>query len=338
MLQWFRTAGRWYGGAARGLTYLQDALLLVIRLYWGWQLVVAGWGKLTNVAAAAQFFQSLGIPLPTASAVVSGGGEFVGGLLLIVGLATRVGALVILVNMIVAFLTAHTGEAQALFAEPSRFITAPPFTFLLASLLILFFGPGLVSLDALIRKYTLRRIAVDAPAADPNDAEKAVTRRDVVRLSAAAVGGLLVGAGLLRSAIGGKRGPEATGDSIPKPEAVQAIDAKAPPEIQPSLLLQEPHTCCGLNTCKGKAKGGRNECAGQGTCATANSHVCQAQNDCKGQGGCGEYPGQNACQGKGACAVPLKKETWAKARPRFEELMKLAGKPVGGLPPNCPKS
>ena len=44
-------------------------------------------------------------------------------------------------------------------------------------------------------------------------------------------------------------------------------------------------------------------------------------NDCKGKGGCGEYPGQNMCSGKGGCAVPLTKKTWAKARPKFEQVM-----------------
>jgi hypothetical protein len=100
--------------------------------------------------------------------------------------------------------------------------------------------------------------------------------------------------------------------------------------------LQDPHVCRGINTCKNKGeKGTTNECAGQGHCATVKSHSCQGMNDCKGQGGCGENPGENECKGKGGCAVPLdagKKMTWQKARKRFEELMKKAGKTFGDAP------
>lgn len=357
MFQWMGTAGWCYARMTRRLTYPQDGFLLLVRLYWGWQLIGAGWGKLMNVGATAQFFVGLGIPLPTFNAIRSGCGELGGGLLLIGGLASRLAALVLVINMSVAFLTAHTGDVRAILDEPSRFVTSPPFTFLMASLIVLLFGPGVVSLDALVRRYLARRGLNAKPAdtggitpdATTQPGGDGVTRRDVGRLTAAAVGGLVAGLGLRglmqtkqvapaagsgTSVIGTEGGSAPTADL----KAIQEIDATAPPEIKPSLLLEEPHTCCGLNTCKSRAKDGKNACLGQGTCATAKGHVCQAQNDCKGQGGCGEYPGQNACDGKGACAVPLKRETWPKARKRFEELMKLAGKAVGGPPPNCPKT
>ena len=101
-------------------------------------------------------------------------------------------------------------------------------------------------------------------------------------------------------------------------------------------LLEEPHVCRGLNTCKeksgcGKTKG-KNECAGQGGCATAEKHDCKGQNVCKGQGGCGEHPGENTCKAKGACEVPLSDKTWKKARANFEAAMKKAGKKFGPAP------
>ncbi len=357
MSQWIGTAVRCYARCTRTLTPLQDGFLLLVRLYWGWQLIGAGWGKLMNVGATARYFDGLGIPLPTLNAVVSGCGELGGGLLLFAGLASRAAALVLVVNMAVAFLTAHTGDARAVLSEPSRLVTSPPFTFLLASAIVLLFGPGAVALDTLVRRFLTRRGRIDEPAdldgsigsGAPRPGGDGTTRRDAGRLTAAAVGGLLAGLGLRglmrteqpappagsgTSVIGPEGGPAPTADL----KAVQEIDAKAPPEIKPSLLLEEPHTCCGLNTCKGRAKDGKNACLGQGTCATAKGHVCQGQNDCKGQGGCGEYPGQNTCKEKGACAVPLSRETWPKARRRYEELMKLAGKTVGGPPPNCPKT
>ena len=43
---------------------LQSPFLLVVRLYWGFQMMQTGWGKLHNLAKVTDFFTSLGIPLP----------------------------------------------------------------------------------------------------------------------------------------------------------------------------------------------------------------------------------------------------------------------------------
>ncbi|MFK5922578.1 MAG: hypothetical protein QM496_10395 [Verrucomicrobiota bacterium] len=99
-----------------------------------------------------------------------------------------------------------------------------------------------------------------------------------------------------------------------------------------SPLLSDPHTCKGLNTCKGKGAGGKNDCAGQGACATAEKHSCHGHNACKGQGGCGSSAGENSCKGKGECSVPLSKKTWKKARRAFEKEAKKAGIKVGPAP------
>jgi hypothetical protein len=87
-----------------------------------------------------------------------------------------------------------------------------------------------------------------------------------------------------------------------------------------------------LNTCKGKGAGKQNSCAGTGACAIAEKHTCKGENACKGQGGCGNNPGENACKGQGACAVPLSDAAWKKARAKFEQLMKTAGKQYGPAP------
>lgn len=350
MARWTVAAGRWYGDVARRIDGGQSLFLLLVRLYWGWQLVGAGWGKLTNVTATAMFFDQLGIPLPTVGAVLSGGGEFFGGLLLLVGLLARAAALVVLANMLVALVTAHTGDARAVLAEPARLITSPPFTHLMASLIVLLFGPGWIALDTLLRHRLSKHRAAGAPeTAAPG--EHPVTRRELAQLTIAAVGGLVVGAWMRGLPAGadrssgngtgsgrdGKSGAAPLDLSAEDKQALAGVDSAAPAGLQPSLLLEEPHTCCGLNTCKGKGKGGANACLGQGSCATANAHVCQGQNDCKGQGGCGEFPGQNSCQGQGACAVPLTRETWPKARKRFEELATKVGAQVGQPLKDCPR-
>ncbi len=231
-------------------------------------------------------------------------------------------------------------------------------------MIVLIFGPGVVSLDTLLKR-RMRSCGLwsqpentEQPAINgqsPSTTEAEFTRRRVCQLTATALGGLIAGA-LLRGAVkrgdapangggvagAGKSEPNAStkpSSATEVPDAaekgvaeIEALDAAAPEGIQPSLILNDPHVCRGLNTCKGKGKGGTNSCAGQGACATVESHACNGLNDCKGHGGCGEFPGQNACKGKGACAVKMKKETWTKAREVFEHLMSLKHKPVGQPP------
>jgi hypothetical protein len=149
--------------------------------------------------------------------------------------------------------------------------------------------------------------------------DSTLNRRDMNRLALAALGGLFTG-----TLIGCSGKPEGKDKT--------AAD-KENKDGEKSLLLNDPHVCRGINTCKNKGKPGtKNACAGQGTCATVTSHDCNGMNDCKGQGGCGNNPGENSCKGKGGCAVPLSDKTWPKARKRFEELMTKAGKKFGEAP------
>ena len=130
--------------------WLQSPLLLVIRLYWGWQFAQTGWGKLTHLDRTAGFFDSLGIPLPKANAVLAGGTECVGGALLALGLCARPAAVPLVFTMGVAYATADRDALRAITTDPDQFVTAAPFLFLLAALLVLAFGPGRLSLDALM--------------------------------------------------------------------------------------------------------------------------------------------------------------------------------------------
>jgi putative oxidoreductase len=68
---------------------VQSPFLLFVRLYWGWQFMQMGWGKLHHIPQVTQFFANLGIPAPGPMAVFIGCVEFFGGALLILGLASR---------------------------------------------------------------------------------------------------------------------------------------------------------------------------------------------------------------------------------------------------------
>ncbi len=130
--------------------FLQSPLLLAVRLYWGWQFAQTGWGKLMNLDRTAGYFESLGLPLPKVNAVMAGGTECVGGALLALGLFARPASVPLIFTMLVAYWTADRDALNAIVSDPDKFVTAAPFLFLLASLLVLVFGPGKLSLDALL--------------------------------------------------------------------------------------------------------------------------------------------------------------------------------------------
>lgn len=145
-----------YSAFANSANFLQSPLLLVIRLYWGWQFFQTGWGKLQDIAKVTDFFTSLGLPFPSLTAYIVGASECFGGILLCLGLGSRLISLPLLADMVGAYVTADREALKAIFSEPGKFYAADPYTFLFASLLILVFGPGKISVDALIEGLTRR--------------------------------------------------------------------------------------------------------------------------------------------------------------------------------------
>jgi len=129
---------------------MRSPLLLLLRLYWGWQFFLTGKGKLANLDRTADFFATLHIPLPKLNAIMAGSTECFGGLLLLVGLGSRVITIPLIGTMVVAYLTADREAVRNLFTNPDKFVTADPFLFLLVAVVVFTFGPGAFSIDALI--------------------------------------------------------------------------------------------------------------------------------------------------------------------------------------------
>src|SRR5436305_5084972 len=131
---------------------LQSPFLLAVRLYWGWQFAQSGWGKLHRLDGVTDFFASLNIPFPHANAILVSNLEFFGGILLILGLASKLTGLVLTGNMLVAYITADRQALGSFFSDPGKFYAADPYTFLFASILTLIFGAGLFSVDAILHR------------------------------------------------------------------------------------------------------------------------------------------------------------------------------------------
>jgi putative oxidoreductase len=140
---------RWF---VPSTSVLQSLLLLVIRLYWGWAFFLTGKGKFMDLSKLTQFFQSLGIPLPHAQAILAGTTECFGGLLLLVGLCSRLISIPLTILLTVAYLTADLDRVKMIFSDPDKFLTADEFLFLFAVVLVFAFGPGKFSIDWLIER------------------------------------------------------------------------------------------------------------------------------------------------------------------------------------------
>ena len=128
---------------------------LLTRLVIGQAFFFTGRGKLQNFDGTVQFFASLGIPFPALNAAFVSRLEYYGGILLILGLATRLVALGLGSTMVVALLTAD----RQVFLDALRGVgedvlaDITPFAYLLFLLWLILFGPGPVSLDRLVARW-----------------------------------------------------------------------------------------------------------------------------------------------------------------------------------------
>lgn len=115
----------------------------VARLTLGWVFVQSGWGKLHNIQKVIDFFTSLGIPAPQIQAPFAAFMEFACGVLLLVGLLTRLASLPLIVIMAVALLTARKAEIH----ELSDLFGMAEYLYIALVLWLGVYGAGPISLD-----------------------------------------------------------------------------------------------------------------------------------------------------------------------------------------------
>jgi putative oxidoreductase len=91
---------------------VRDAALLVARLLLGVVLIAHGWQKVvTNgLGGTAEAFARMGVPAAPISAAYAGVVELVGGALLLVGAATAVVGVLVVLDMLGAALLVHVGN------------------------------------------------------------------------------------------------------------------------------------------------------------------------------------------------------------------------------------
>jgi putative oxidoreductase len=134
-----------------------DFGLLVLRVAFGVYIALHGWGK---VYSNGQFglpeqlvagVTSMGFPAPTLFAWMAALTEFLGGILIALGLLTRPAALALVINMSVAAFVAHGEDpwyAPGGRSKEMALLYLAPFVVLLLT------GAGRFSIDRLFRKST----------------------------------------------------------------------------------------------------------------------------------------------------------------------------------------
>jgi putative oxidoreductase len=120
----------------------------VARLTIAGVFVQTGWGKLHNLPKVIGFFTELGIPAPQLQAPLVAAVEFVCGLLLLVGLFTRVASLPLIVSMTVAILTARRGDIHSY----SDLFGMEEYLYIVVLLWLGAYGAGPISLDAVFAR------------------------------------------------------------------------------------------------------------------------------------------------------------------------------------------
>lgn len=117
---------------------------LVARVFLSILFILAGFSKLTAISGTAGYFAGLGLPVPTATAVLVGLVEFVGGLAILVGFQTRIAAAIVALFTIGATLVAHMNFAEgmnAMMAQKNLAIAG-------GLILLALQGAGSISIDA----------------------------------------------------------------------------------------------------------------------------------------------------------------------------------------------
>ncbi|MGC9670897.1 DoxX family protein [Planosporangium sp. 12N6] len=127
---------------------VRDVAILVARIGVGVVFIAHGWQKLVTfgVAGTAASFQRMGVPAPTVSAWYASIVELLGGVALLVGLAVPVAGLLLVLDMLGAYLFVHAGHGILVTEGGGELAIALG----AASLLLAAVGAGWFSLDRLI--------------------------------------------------------------------------------------------------------------------------------------------------------------------------------------------
>jgi putative oxidoreductase len=135
----------WSRTLASYLTWLAP---LAVRITVGIVFMGTGWTKLTHLPQITKNFTALGIPAPEIVTPFVSGVEFVGGVLLLLGLLTRFAAVPLMIVMVVAIISAQWENVTSL----EDFLGLEEVSYFVMFAWLAIAGPGPISLDHLVLK------------------------------------------------------------------------------------------------------------------------------------------------------------------------------------------
>ncbi len=129
----------------------RDLLLLLGRIMIGAVYVTSGWRKLMDLPAFVATMPGRG--LPDWIGYIAAPAEFIGGVLIILGLATRYAAVVMIIFTVVATLSTHNYWAYPIKDQGAQFVQFGKNNTMTGGLILLFvMAAGRFSLDAILRR------------------------------------------------------------------------------------------------------------------------------------------------------------------------------------------
>jgi len=131
---------------------------LAARIVVGWVFLWSGWTKLHILPRMIENFRQWGIPAPEFFTPLTSGIEFVGGILLLIGLLTRFAAVPMMIVMAVAIISAKWVEVDSL----ETFLGFDEVAYLVMFGWLAIAGPGPVSVD----HFVLKAFRPDRPPSD----------------------------------------------------------------------------------------------------------------------------------------------------------------------------
>jgi putative oxidoreductase len=138
-----------------------DIWLLLGRIALGSVFIVSGFGKLTHLGGFEASLAMKGVPLPWLAALLGAPVEFFGGLAIVLGMAGRYAALLMLAFTVVATLISHRyWEYSDATARQAQFTNFSKNVAIIGGFLVLFSqGPGRIALGRFLHLRNPRRAA-----------------------------------------------------------------------------------------------------------------------------------------------------------------------------------
>ena len=132
-----------YNDLTKKVLNLKDLSLLFFRLVLAYGFYGPATTKWNNISGVAEWFGSMGIPLPGLNAYMAATTEMAGVFLLVLGLGTRLISIPLIITMIVAIMTVHLGNGF----EASNNGFEIPLYYMLMLFALLVNGAGKYSFD-----------------------------------------------------------------------------------------------------------------------------------------------------------------------------------------------